>query len=115
MPFLYIAAGAEFFLSSEKKTLRRRGYFCDDKGIIVCMRKRAVGIDEVKQSVAALRGKKLKISVNKGRKRVVKYDGELSGVFPCVFVLRIFGDKNVSSLSCSYSDVICGDIKLKEE
>ena len=79
------------------------------------MRKRAVSIEEIKSDVASLVGQKLKISVNKGRKKVVKYDGELSGVYPSVFVLKITGDKTINSLSCSYSDVICGDIKLKGE
>lgn len=79
------------------------------------MRKRAVSIDEIKSDVAALVGQHLKISVNKGRKKIVRYDGELAGVYPSVFILKIIGDKNVNSLSCSYSDVICGDIKLKGE
>lgn len=79
------------------------------------MRKRAVSIEEIKSEVLSLEGQKLKISVNKGRKNVVKYDGELSGVYPSVFILKITGDKTINSLSCSYSDVICGDIKLKGE
>ena len=79
------------------------------------MRKRAVSIEEIKSEVLSLEGQKLKISVNKGRKKVVKYDGELSGVYPSVFILKITGDKKINSLSCSYSDVICGDIKLKGE
>ena len=77
------------------------------------MRKSAVSIDEIKNDVASLLGQKLKISINKGRKKIVRYDGELSAVYPSVFVLNVFGNKAVSSLSFSYSDVICGDIKLK--
>lgn len=77
------------------------------------MRKRAVSIDEVKNDVAALVGQKLRISVNKGRKKIIKYEGELAGIYPSVFVLKINGDRAIGSLSCSYSDVVCGDIKLK--
>lgn len=76
------------------------------------MRKRAMSVEEVKENILALRGETLKISVNKGRKKIVKYDGEIEGIFPSVFTLKIAGDKNLDMLSCSYSDVICGDIKL---
>lgn len=74
-----------------------------------------MSIDEIKANVLSLLGRKLKISVNKGRKKVARYEGELSGVYPGVFVLRIDGDKAIKTMSCSYSDVICGDIKLKAE
>lgn len=77
------------------------------------MRKCAVSIDEIKKNINALVGKSLKISVNKGRKKIVKYDGEIVDIYPSVFTLRIDGDKNIDTLSCSYSDVICGDIALK--
>lgn len=76
------------------------------------MRKRAVSVEEVKKNIEGLKGKSLKISVNKGRKRVLKYDGEIAQLYPAVFTLRITSDKNVDLLSFSYSDVICGNIKL---
>lgn len=77
------------------------------------MRKSAMSIDEVKTYVDSLKGRSLKISVNKGRKRIVRYDGSIEEIYPSVFTLKIHGDKNVNMLSCSYSDVICGDIKIK--
>ncbi len=76
------------------------------------MRKSAMSIDEVKSYIGSLKGRELKISVNKGRKRIVKYDGSIEEVYPSVFTLKIRGEKNLSKLSCSYSDVVCGDIKL---
>ena len=79
------------------------------------MRKSALSISEVKEYIDSLKGKNLKISVNKGRKRIIRYDGSIEEVYPSVFTLKILGDKNVNMLSCSYSDVICGDIKLSEK
>ena len=76
------------------------------------MRKRAVSVEEVKQRISGLKGSSLKISVNKGRKRVLKYDGEIAELYPAVFTLKITSDKHVDLLSFSYSDVRCGDIKL---
>ena len=77
------------------------------------MRKCAVSIEEVKKDVRALVGKKLRVSVNRGRKKVDRYDGEITAIYPSVFVLSVVGLSTGNSLSCSYSDVVCGDIKLK--
>lgn len=77
------------------------------------MRKCTADIEEVKSGVAALVGQRLKVSVNKGRKRVIRYDGEIAGVYPGVFVLNVEPVKGVRRLSFSYGDVICGDVKLK--
>lgn len=79
------------------------------------MRKQAISIEEVKNGIVALRGEHLKISVNKGRKKIVKYEGEIDSVYSQVFTLKIIDDKNINMLSFSYSDVICGDIKLRKE
>ncbi len=79
------------------------------------MRKCAKSIDEVKAYVHELTGRPLKISVNKGRKKIVKYSGSILAVYPQVFTLKIADNKNVELLACSYSDVICGDIKLSEK
>ncbi|MCH5160393.1 MAG: Veg family protein [Clostridiales bacterium] len=77
--------------------------------IIDFMRARATSIEEVKTRIRDLRGKNLRVSVNKGRKKTIKLDGVITDIFPSVFMFRsATGD----TVSFSYSDVICGDIKL---
>ena len=78
------------------------------------MRKNAMSIEEAKKHIRALQGAPLEISVNKGRKKVIRYDGKIADVYPSVFTLAISDDKNINMLSCSYSDFICGDIELKK-
>ncbi len=78
------------------------------------MRKCARNIEEVKQYINNLCGVPLKISVNKGRKKILKYNGSILAVYPQVFTLKLNNVKSHELLSCSYSDVICGDIKLTE-
>jgi len=78
------------------------------------MKKKTMSLTEAKSNIERLKGKLVQIKVNKGRKRVVKYCGEVVGVYPSVFTVRIDGDALVDKLSCSYSDVICGDIVLSE-
>lgn len=78
------------------------------------MKKASMTITEAKDIVCALKGKPVRILVNKGRKKTEKYSGFVSGIFPCVFTLEIKGDYPVSTLSYAYSDVVCGNVRLKE-
>ncbi|MDR1138876.1 MAG: hypothetical protein LBK70_03255 [Clostridiales bacterium] len=78
------------------------------------MRKVNNSIENIKEFVSALVGKNLKISVNKGRKRIIKYTGSIQQLYPQVFILNIDDNKDIKSMSCSYHDVICGDIKMSE-
>lgn len=73
------------------------------------MRPRATSIEEVKRSIAELKGKDLSVSVNKGRKKTVKLNGVIADMFPSVFTFRAAAGELVSF---SYSDVICGEIKI---
>lgn len=79
------------------------------------MKKKAVSAREVRDNITALKGKMLQIKVNKGRKRIIKYSGEIDEILPSLFTMSIIGEKNVTRLSCSYSDVICGDIVISEK
>lgn len=71
------------------------------------MRQRARSVEEVKRNIAALKGRALSVSVNKGRKKTVRLDGVIEDMFPSVFTFRAAAGDIVSF---SYSDVICGDI-----
>ena len=77
------------------------------------MRKRAMSIAEAKSIVSGFRGVPVTIHVNKGRKRIVRYEGKITDMYPAVFMLQIFNEKNMDTMSCSYSDVICGDIRIQ--
>ncbi|MBE5730803.1 MAG: hypothetical protein E7350_02475 [Clostridiales bacterium] len=79
------------------------------------MKKKAVSTREVRDNITALKGKMLQIKINKGRKRIIKYNGEIDEILPSLFTMSIIGEKNVTRLSCSYSDVICGDIVISEK
>lgn len=72
-----------------------------------------MGVSAVKSRVEELKGKRLRVSVNKGRKRVIRYEGEIEGVYPSLFTLKIFGGGAVTALTASYSDLLTGDVKLK--
>ena len=74
------------------------------------MRRCAVSVQEVKNKIAELKGKRLMVAVNKGRKKVMRLSGVIEDTFPSVFTFRAAAGDIVSF---SYSDVICGDIVFK--
>jgi uncharacterized protein Veg len=60
------------------------------------MRKGTMSIEEAKNFIRELRGFALRISVNKGRKKVLNYDGRIGDVYPSLFTLQITDDKNIN-------------------
>ena len=69
-------------------------------------------MESIKKQVSGLVGKPVKVSVNRGRNKVAKYKANVKGVYPAVFVLEIVDCKSLKAMSCSYNDLICGDIRL---
>jgi len=78
------------------------------------MRKTGFSIDTIREKINELVGKSIYMEVCRGRKQVKKYSGVVENTFPSVFVVRLTdGGHVVSSLSYSYSDVLCGDVTIQ--
>ena len=69
--------------------------------------------DEVRTQVGKMLGHNVTLRVNKGRNRVHMYNGKVSEVHANVFVVQLFDDL-FDRLSCSYVDVACGEVRIKE-
>ena len=68
---------------------------------------------DVKNEILSLTSKPVKIAVNRGRNKVEKYSGTVVSTHPNLFVVKIEDNPLVSSLCCSYKEVICGEVKIK--
>lgn len=77
------------------------------------MRKANLKLTDVIEEIKALKGKKISMSVNRGRKRIESYEGVLEKIYPSVFTVDIFKPDNKGKQSYSYSDVLCGDVIIK--
>ena len=77
------------------------------------MRKIQFGIEEVKREIARLVGSRVKMYINKGRKKIIVLSGSVVDVYPSVFTVRIEGSKSLEIQSYSFSDVLTGDVKVK--
>lgn len=76
------------------------------------MREPVFDLEEIKQKIMELKGKDIDLSVNHGRKKISKYQGVIENTYNSVFVVRVHNLKKEEKMSCSYSDVLCGDVKI---
>lgn len=68
--------------------------------------------DSAKMLVQSLLGKEVALRCNYGRNRIAHYSGRLTEMHPHVFVVEV--DNAVTDrISCSYTDMVCGEIAIK--
>lgn len=72
---------------------------------------------DIKEEVSLLKGKKVEMLVNKGRKQLVKFQAEVVATYPCVFSVEPINDtpSKISPsklLSYAYSEILCGNVKI---
>lgn len=79
------------------------------------MRKAGLTIDEVVNEIKFLQGKDVNMEVNRGRKKIEKYVAVIEKIYPSVFTVSIKHPENQGSQSYSYSDVLCGDVKINSK
>jgi len=80
------------------------------------MRKPPITLSDVRKKIDELVGRDVSMQVCRGRKQIKKYTGVVEHAFPSVFVVRLTsgGDEVVTSLSYSYSDILCGEVVVTE-
>ena len=70
-------------------------------------------IFEIKQMVKACASERIAVRVNLGRNKSVSYSGVLSGIYPALFPVKPDDEHFLGKTAYSYSDVLCGNVKIK--
>ena len=70
-------------------------------------------IGAVKQTIADYFKTQVDVTVNLGRNKVLRYCGELSGVYPSLFTVQPNDNNFLGKTSYSYAEVLCGSVKIK--
>ena len=70
-------------------------------------------ITDVKQMIKACSQARVAVRVNLGRNKSVSYQGVLSGVYPALFTVKPDDEDFLGKTAYSYSDVLCGNVKIK--
>ncbi len=76
------------------------------------MRNQASTLDDVKNKILNLKGKGVEMEVNHGRKKISHYTGVVEDAYHSVFVVKLDNATTNEKMSCSYSDILCGDVKI---
>ena len=76
------------------------------------MRKISTDLDSVKEEILKLKGKYVAMEVNHGRKKIRHYEGVVEDIYNSVFVVRLENATTNEKMSYSFSDVLCGDVKI---
>ena len=76
------------------------------------MIKRTETLSQVKELISKMYSKPVNVVLDMGRNKRVKFSGKLIGVYPALFTVAPF-DKNFrGKTSYSYSEYMCGRVKL---
>lgn len=77
------------------------------------MIKRNNDILKVKQTIADNFRKQVDVTVNLGRNKILRFCGELSGVYPALFTVSPNDKGFLGKTSYSYAEVLCGSVSVK--
>lgn len=77
------------------------------------MRVSKLTMNDIKGEIMLLVGQDISMEVNKGRKKIENYNGVITNIYPSVFTVDVY-NANVASLTYSYSEVLCGNVKIKK-
>ena len=70
-------------------------------------------ITAVKKKIADYFNQQVDVVVNLSRNKILKYTGELSGVYPALFTVRPDDKGFLGKTSYSYAEVLCGSVRIK--
>lgn len=76
------------------------------------MRKVNSNVMSVISEIEKLKGESICMEINKGRKKIEKYQGIIENTYPSIFTVNIGDGKN--TLSYSYTEVLCGDVVINK-
>ncbi|MFQ6724167.1 MAG: Veg family protein [Clostridia bacterium] len=77
------------------------------------MKRGITTLNDIKQAVMSLKGESVELHINRGRRKVLTFNGIIDNVYTSVFTVK---DKIVSTLThtYSYSDILCGEVKINK-
>lgn len=71
-------------------------------------------IADVKQMIKECSSQRVAVKLNLGRNKSVSYLGVLSGVYPALFTVKPDDENFLGKTAYSYSDLLCGTVKIKK-
>lgn len=79
------------------------------------MIKSSLSLSQVKQTIEKMHEKQVDVTLNLGRNKFVKFSGTIVGVYPALFTVTPHDKKFRGKTTYSYSEYMCGKVKIKEK
>ncbi len=76
------------------------------------MRRAFLSIDNVRKEISSYKGLSINLIVNHGRNKISNYNGKVEDTYPSLFTVAVKDGDNFKKQCYSYSDVLCGQVKL---
>lgn len=76
------------------------------------MIKTSMTISAIKDSVQSLCGKDVTVKLNLGRNKFITFPAVINGVYPSLFTVSPFDKNFLGKTAYSYSEILCGRVKL---
>lgn len=73
-----------------------------------------ISVDDAKALVQTMLGKGVDVKLNRGRNKIKHYKGVLSEAHSNVFVIQLVDDL-FDRISCSYIDLVCGELVIRPQ
>ena len=70
-------------------------------------------IAAIKRTIADYFKRQVDVTVNLGRNKILRFCGELSGVYPALFTVSPNDKSFLGKTSYSYAEVLCGSVKIE--
>ena len=79
------------------------------------MREIILKIDEVKRRVGMIVGQPMTFEINRGRNKVVKFEGYVQDAYPAIFTVRCLMEGEDELQSYSYNDILTRNVKINKK
>ncbi len=71
-------------------------------------------VNAIKEKNKTLSGKDVTVKLNLGRNKFVTFPAVVSGVYPSLFTVSPFDKNFLGKTAYSYSEILCGRVKVSE-
>lgn len=78
------------------------------------MRRNNQTVQDIKNKILELKGQEVKMYVNRGRRKVFKFDAVVEDVYNSVFTVKNLKQALSLTHTYSYSDILCGEVKISQ-
>lgn len=76
------------------------------------MKKMPNTVDNIKQQILLLKGKEVKLFINRGRRKTSNYRARIENVYTSVFTVKTCSTETDAVYTYSYNDILCGEVKI---